>query len=127
MLGKTQLKRDFVDEILRKVAHEDKPQVVQPCTEKIMSFCHPVIMSPCHHVIMSGPPSGKRPSSVQEVVWQCSLPVDISRALVVVIFDKAGDGDGFIFQERQGHTNTKRKNNMVLFGTPVLTALVWHI
>ena len=74
---------------------------------------------------MSGPPSGKRPSSVQEVVWQCSLPVDISRELVVVIFDKAGDE--FILQERLGHTNTKRKSNMVLFGTPVLNALVWHI
>ena len=78
-----------------------------------------------HPVIMSGPPSGKRPSSVQEVVWQCSLPVDISRELVVVIFDKAGDE--FSLQERQGHTNTKRKNNMVLFGTPVLTSLVWRI
>ena len=69
-----------------------------------------VITSSYHHVITSGPPSGKRPSSVQEVVWQCSLLVDISRELVVVIFDKAGDE--FSLQERQGHTNTKRKNNM---------------
>ena len=116
MSEKTQLTR-FEDKILRKVANEDKPQVVQPCTEKIMSSCHPVIVS--------GPPSGKRPSSVQEVVWQCSLPVVISRELIVVIFDKAGDE--FILQERLGHTNTKRNNNMLLFGTPVLTALVWHI
>ena len=46
---KTQHTR-FEDKILRKVTHEDKPQVVQPCTEKI-------ILSSCEaHLQERGPP-----------------------------------------------------------------------
>ena len=50
------------------------------------------------------PPSGKRPSSVHEVVWQCSRAVVILNVVDVATPDGAA---GVIFHERQGLTNIK--------------------
>ena len=54
------------------------------------------------------PPSGKRPSSVHEVVWQCS------RAVVILNVVEVADGAaGLIFHERQGLANIKSSRSIL--------------
>ena len=56
------------------------------------------------------PPSGKRPSSVHEVVWQCSRSVVI---LNVVDVAKPDGAAGVIFHERQGLANIKSSRSIL--------------
>ena len=56
------------------------------------------------------PPSGKRPSSVHEVVWQCSRAVVI---LNVVDVAKPVGAAGVIFHERQGLANIKSSRSIL--------------
>ena len=65
-------------------------------------FCD--FVSPPVRLQRWSPPSGKRPSSVHEVVWQCS------RAVVIL-----NGAAGVILIERQGRTNAKSGRSIVFF------------
>jgi len=60
-------------------------------------------------------PSGKRPSSVQKVVSQCSRAVVIVKGAASVVFLIGDVIGGVILIERQGKTNDKSGSSIVLF------------
>ena len=66
-------------------------------------YFHKIFMH-SFHPRCRNPPSGKRPSSVHDVVWQCSRDV--------VILNGAA---GVILIERQGQTKTKSGRSIVFF------------